>query len=235
VLSVGVDRSRPRAIEDYVKAIDYLAGERAVVRAVDVAHHLKISAASVSQFRPVLLADGLIATGAALRLTARGRALAHKMNRRHGVIETFLHESLAVPLDRLHAEAERLEHVMSDDVVERLAALTGDPACNPLGHAIPRRDVTRRSARIPARSFSLARTEPGASVVVASIDDDDSACVRALAARRVLPGLAATVTSVGERGEVRLRAGGGRVIALPPSLASRVRCVHPSTNDGGAP
>jgi DtxR family Mn-dependent transcriptional regulator len=74
-----------------------------------------------------------------VRLTAAGRRAALTTLRRHRVIEAYLSAALGVPADRLHAEAERLEHAASDDLVDRMAAALGDPAVDPHGAPIPTR------------------------------------------------------------------------------------------------
>jgi len=65
------------------------------------------------------------------KLTPEGRRLALRMLRRHRLLERFLHDILGFPLDQLHAEAERLEHAVSDEFIRRLAAWLGDPATDP--------------------------------------------------------------------------------------------------------
>ncbi len=133
-----------RAREDYVKAI-YQIGGGTPVRAAAVARYLDVSRVSVSKAKRLLESDGLIEPARApsdpLALTRRGKALAIAMVRRHRLLETFLHRSLHVPLERVHAEAERIEHVISDDVALRIADLLGRPASDPHGHPIPYEDA----------------------------------------------------------------------------------------------
>src|SRR5580700_6697540 len=99
------DRSRERAREDYVKAIYHLTGD-APVRAASLARHLRVSRATVSKSRRVLEAAGLVQASRGrtdtVRLTTKGLRLAVRMVRRHRLIETFLHRTLAVPLERVH-------------------------------------------------------------------------------------------------------------------------------------
>src|SRR5579863_7131651 len=107
-----------RAREDYVKAV-YQLGAGDPVAAADLARYLGISRAAVTKFRRVLERAGLLKTASGrtdrLTLTVRGRKLAAGMIRRHRLVETFLHRSLGYPLDELHAQAEAIEHVISDD------------------------------------------------------------------------------------------------------------------------
>lgn len=195
LLEAGSDRSAARARQDYVKAI-YQLGETGPVRAVDVARHLGVSAVSVSKAKAQLERDGFLERDETarnhLRLSAHGRALAISVLRCHRLVETFLHRSLGVPLERIHAEAERIEHVISEDIAERLAVLLGNPTQDPHGHPIP-----TPANELPAiRSRRLASVAAGVDIRVISLDDRDAGVVRFLASVGVLPGLQASVVAV---------------------------------------
>ncbi|GAC1307062.1 MAG: metal-dependent transcriptional regulator [Vulcanimicrobiaceae bacterium] len=218
------DRSRERAREDYVKGI-YQLGRSAPVRCADLARHLDISRSSVSQFRSVLASDGFVEPSAdrldALRLTPSGIDLAIRMVRRHRVIETFLHVALAVPLASIHAEAERIEHVVSDDIVLRLARFLGNPACDPHGHRIPY-DCAGDADEATSR---LGEIPPGSRVRVISIDDRDADVVRELAAASILPRYRGSV----ERDDVAIALRSAEPpydrVVLSARLARAVRCA----------
>jgi len=217
------DRSRERAREDYLKAV-YQLGRTAPVRSTDLARYLGISRSSVSQFRRILERDGYVHRSAnrldTLRLTERGLGLAVRMVRRHRILETFLHASLDVPLELVHAEAERIEHVVSDDIVLRLAHMLGRPECDSHGHRIPYDDVPE-----PVEStVRLCEVPVGTRVVVTSIDDRDPEIVKFLAAARVLPGLRAAVRQSGMR--VVLESGGAPdTVELTQGAARAVHCA----------
>jgi DtxR family transcriptional regulator, Mn-dependent transcriptional regulator len=187
LLEVGVDRSPARAREDYVKAI-YQLESGGPVRAAALARYLNVSRVSASKAKRLLEAQGLLEREASpsqpLRLTARGYKLAIAMVRKHRLLETFLHRVLHVPLERVHAEAERIEHVISDDVALRIAALMGHPRRDPHGHSIPYGDAPQSRKPLPA----LASLPVGSSARVVSIDDRDDRAVAALAAAGILPG-----------------------------------------------
>jgi DtxR family Mn-dependent transcriptional regulator len=195
MLEVGSDRSAGRAREDYVKAI-YQLGEEGIVRAADVARHLGVTPVAVSKARRILERELLVEKGGAgpdgLHLTKQGRDLALAMVRRHRLLETFLYTALNIPLHRIHAEAERIEHVFSDDLAERLAKLMGRPEFDPHGHPVPYGSQPR-----PARPARLTRFGPGTAIRVVSLDDRDEEAVKALAAAGVLPGLRAVVHATG--------------------------------------
>lgn len=214
------DRSRERACEDYVKAIYHLTGE-APVRAAELARYLGVSRASVSQSRRVLAEAGLVKASKGrtdtLRLTAKGLALGVRMARRHRLIETFLHRTLMVPLDRVHADAERIEHAISDDITGRLAEFLGNPTMDPHGHPIP----SASSHGYGSAERRLVDVEPGESIVIVAIDDRDKNVVRYLDARAVLPGMRAVVARKSAR-SVTLRVG-RKLLAIPARAARQVR------------
>jgi DtxR family transcriptional regulator, Mn-dependent transcriptional regulator len=219
LLSVGSDRSPARAREDYVKAICQL-GADGPVRSAALARYLNVSRVSVSKAKRLLEAQGLLEREASpsqpLRLSRRGRSLAVATVRRHRLLETFLHRSLGVPLERVHAEAERIEHVISDDVALRIAALLGRPKSDPHGHPIPYGRTLPRH-KLP----TLASLPAGSRTRVVSLDDRDEEAVAALAAAGILPGTHWRVEG-SERGRVVVRSGQRR-FALRRRHAEKVR------------
>lgn len=220
LLAVGSDRSPARAREDYVKAI-YQLGAEGPVRAAALARYLEVSRASVSKAKRQLEAEGLLERERAsllpLRLSRRGERLAVAMVRRHRLLETFFYRALHVPLERLHAEAERIEHVISDDVALRIAALLGQPRSDPHGHPIPYGDAMPARKALP----TLVTVATGQSAQVVSIDDRDESAVAALAAAGVLPGARLRVERNDAKGIVVRR--GARMLTLRRAHAARVR------------
>jgi len=216
------DRSRERAREDYVKAIYHLSGSTPV-RAADLARYLRVSRASVSKSQRALERAGFVRTSHgrvdALHLTPKGLALAVNMVRRHRLVETFLHRELKVPLERVHADAEKIEHAISDDIARRLATFLGHPPTDPHGHRIP----AVHSSLIAARDVRLAEARCGDRVVITALDDRDEAAVKYLASHGILPGVRLTVESVGTGG-VRLRAGRKHLV-ISKGPASAVHCA----------
>ncbi|MBV8531675.1 MAG: metal-dependent transcriptional regulator [Candidatus Eremiobacteraeota bacterium] len=190
-----------------MKAI-YQLGIDGPVRAAALARYLKVSRVSVSKAKRLLECEGLLEAAAAsqpLRLTRRGHRLAVAMVRRHRLLETFLHCSLGVPLSRVHAQAERIEHVISDDLAARIAALLGNPKRDPHGHPIPYGDVLA-DRRLP----TLATLASGRSARVVSLDDRDDDAVEAFTAAGILPGVTLHVER-NDRGKVVLRRGTRRI------------------------
>lgn len=221
LLCVGSDRSPARAREDYVKAIYQLSAD-GPVRAASLARYLRVSRVSVSKAKRLLEAGGLLERQSAswrpLCLSGRGYRLAVAMVRRHRLLETFLHGALGVALESVHAEAERIEHVISDDIALRIAALLHHPRFDPHGHPIPYGEGAAPHKRLP----TLASLPVGSKARVVSLDDRDDEAVAALAKAGVLPGSTLRVER-SERGKVFVRFGNKRILALRRRHAQMVR------------
>jgi DtxR family Mn-dependent transcriptional regulator len=114
-----------------------------------------------------------------VRLTDGGRGIALEVIRHHRLIELYLAEALGVPWDRVHEEAEKLEHVISEDLEERMAAALDNPRFDPHGAPIPALDGTLPRRR--RKSLPLVEAEPGVSVVVTEVEDRDPELLRFLA------------------------------------------------------
>jgi len=173
-------------IEDYLKAIYDLerSGEPAETNAI--ARSLAIAPASVSGMVRRLAELGLITheryRGA--RLTASGRRAALKTLRRHRVIEAYLMEALGYSWDRVHDEAERLEHAASDELIDRMAAAIGEPETDPHGAPIPTREGTLHEPELVA----LSTLDRGATARVDRVADESAERLRYLAELGVVPG-----------------------------------------------
>jgi DtxR family Mn-dependent transcriptional regulator len=133
-------RTTSEAVEDYAKAIYALqARGGAAVTTNDLAHRLGVTAPSASAMVKRLAEQGLVEHELyhGTRLTERGRRLALEVLRHHRLLELYLAEHLGVPWDRVHDEAETLEHVLSEDLEARIAAKLGYPTHDPHGDPIP--------------------------------------------------------------------------------------------------
>lgn len=128
------------AIENYAKAIYALArrGDGTVTTNA-LAERVGVSAGSVSSMVKRLAERGLVEHEPyrAVQLTAEGRRVALSVLRHHRLLELYLAEHLGVPWDRVHEEAEALEHVISEDLAARIAAKLGHPTHDPHGDPIP--------------------------------------------------------------------------------------------------
>src|SRR5437868_7300033 len=131
------------AVEDYVKAIYKLDAGEGSVTTTALAERLDVRPASVSGMLTKLTALGLVEREPyrGVRLTEHGTRVALEVVRHHRLLELFLVESLGMTWDEVHAEAEVLEHVLSEELEELIAAKLGDPAFDPHGDPIPTRDL----------------------------------------------------------------------------------------------
>jgi DtxR family transcriptional regulator, Mn-dependent transcriptional regulator len=207
-------------VEDYLKAIYGIEQGGTAAATNDIAAKLSIAAASVSGMVRRLADQGLLSYERyrGVRLTELGRRAALRTIRRHRVIETYLAQALGYPWDRVHEEAERLEHAVSDELVDRMAAAVGEPDTDPHGHPIPTRDGVIDETRHRTLS-DLAR---GQRSRVVRVSDEDSELLRYLAKIGIRPGVTVSLT---ERapfdGPLTLQVGRAHC-QVGPALASRV-------------
>lgn len=210
------------AVQDYAKAIFSLSrgGEQAVTTSA-LAERLHVSAASASAMAKRLADLGLVAHEPyhGVRLTRAGEKLALEVIRHHRLLELYLSEALGMPWDRVHDEAEVLEHAISSELSDLIAQKLGEPTHDPHGDPIPTRD-----GRIEeADTRSLAESEPGDRVVLARVSDSDPEMLRYLGGRGIEPGTLLEV--VGREpfgGPLNVRIG-AREVALGLGLARAMR------------
>lgn len=125
--------------EDYVRAIYILQESGQDTGVTHVAERLHLSKSTVSERVKGLAKDGLVENTpyAQVKLTKEGLNIGKKLTYKHRIIEVFLNQTLGVPDDRVHEEAEKLEHACSDDVIQRIAKLLNYPTTDPHGSIIP--------------------------------------------------------------------------------------------------
>jgi DtxR family Mn-dependent transcriptional regulator len=178
--------ARPsEAIQDYAKAIYALQrrGDGHPVGTNDLADRLNVTPASVSAMLKKLAERGLVehVPYKGVLLTDDGQRVALEVLRHHRLLELFLTEHLGVPWDRVHEEAEALEHVISEDLEARIAAKLGEPTHDPHGDPIPDVDLHIDEGS----SHPLDGLEAGATGRFVRISDSDPAMLRYLAARGI--------------------------------------------------
>jgi DtxR family Mn-dependent transcriptional regulator len=178
---------RSTAIEDYAKAIYALerrGGETVTTNAL--AERMGVTAASASGMVKRLGELGLVEHQPyhGVSLTEDGKRVALEVIRHHRLLELYLVTSLGVSWDRVHAEAEVLEHVLSEELEELIAAKLGDPTLDPHGDPIPTRELELDE---PATQ-SLQALEPGARGIFARVSDSHPDMLRFLAQRGIAPG-----------------------------------------------
>jgi DtxR family transcriptional regulator, Mn-dependent transcriptional regulator len=181
------DNAFSPAVEDYAKAI-YQLGERAggAVTTTALAERLDVTAASASGMVRKLDELGLVAhvPYRGVELTARGVRLALEVLRHHRLLELYLAEDLGVPWDRVHDEAEVLEHVLSEELEALIAAKLGHPTHDPHGDPIPSADLELVEQPHPC----LSSLKAGDSGVLVRVSDAEPEMLRYLAERGIAPG-----------------------------------------------
>ena len=214
------------AVQDYVKALYLLGSEGQADGSVPtsaLAARLGVTAASATNMLKKLDSLGLVehVPYAGGSLTEAGTKVALEMIRHHRLLETYLAEALGVPWDEVHREAEVLEHVLSEELEERISARLGHPKADPHGHPIPSKDGS-----VPEGSRSRLWEAPdGGEVEVERVSDQKSEVLRYLERVGIKPG--ATVEVV-ERGPlegplyVRVHGRSEEVHALSRELSEAV-------------
>ncbi|CAN5854265.1 metal-dependent transcriptional regulator [soil metagenome] len=179
------------AVEDYLKTVWMLQQGESPVSTSRIAERLGLTAAAVTAMVKRLAEQRLLRHEPyyGVRLTAAGELAALRIIRRHRVLELFLAETLGYEWDRVHAEAERLEHAASDELIERLARLLGEPARDPHGSSIPSAAGEMDRAEYPA----LTELEAGSESEVVEVRIEDPEQLRYLGSLNLRPGAAVRV------------------------------------------
>jgi DtxR family Mn-dependent transcriptional regulator len=174
------------AVQDYLKAIYALesAGERVTTSAL--ARRMRVSAPSATAMTKRLDELGQVERlpYRGVALTDEGRRNALEVLRHHRLLERYLVDRLGLSLDEVHAEAELLEHALSEELEARIDEELGYPTHDPHGDPIP--DSELRLVHPEHRT--LLELEPGARVSIARVPDDDAALLRYLGTLGLVPG-----------------------------------------------
>jgi DtxR family transcriptional regulator, Mn-dependent transcriptional regulator len=208
------------AAQDYLKAV-YREAEEGDGHAstTAVAARLGVAAASVTNMLKRLAAAGLVEHSRyhGARLTEEGAAVALEVIRHHRLLETYLAEALGVPWDEVHAEAEVLEHVLSEDLEARISERLGNPSADPHGHPIPSTEL-----EMPDVSARTLWDVPGGRVVVERVSDAHAGSLRYLAGLGLKPGVEVDVVGRGPVGGPLFVRVGGRAHALSREVAEAI-------------
>ncbi|HEX2219705.1 MAG TPA: metal-dependent transcriptional regulator [Gemmatimonadales bacterium] len=176
-----------RSVEDYLKAIYRLSPQGRAASTSEIAQRLDLSPASVSGMVKRLSEQGLLehVPYKGVQLTPEGRRAALRMLRRHRLIEAYLVAFLGYTWDTVHDEAERLEHAVSETLVERMAAVLGHPAVDPHGDPIP----TSEGDILEPVSTPLSEVPKGSAVEVSQVEEDQPDRLRYIASIGLRPGV----------------------------------------------
>lgn len=218
-------RDTTQAVQDYLKAIYKLQQVERPVPTMAIAERLGLSSAAVSKMLRHLTALDLIEHSPyrGAELTEVGERIALEVIRHHRLLELYLVEALGVPWDQVDAEAEVLEHVLSEDLEARIMAVLGDPTRDPHGDPIPGADLTLDDSR----QGSLADVPVGGQARVTRVPDREPELLRYLGEIGIVPDAELVVVRrepldgplhvrLGETGAVRIL---GRDIAHQVSVS----------------
>jgi DtxR family Mn-dependent transcriptional regulator len=223
----NTDESLTGPVEDYLKAIYEIGRGTVSVATNDIAQRLSIAPASVSGMVQRLAEQGLLSYERyrGVTLTEAGRRAALRTIRRHRIIEAYLSQALNYPWDRVHDEAEQLEHAASDELVDRMAAAIGEPVVDPHGAPIP----SREGLVDETVYLTLGELGAGYGARVVQVSDDDPEMLRYLAELEIVPGAEVVIVSRAPyEGPISIRID-GHLLAIGPTLAGQVM-VEPLTD-----
>jgi DtxR family Mn-dependent transcriptional regulator len=174
------------AIQDYLKEIYKLEGEGTRPTTTAIAKRMGVAPSSATSMLKKLAALGLAEHSPyrGVELSEDGTKIALEVIRHHRLLEQYLAETLGVPIDAVHAEADKLEHVLSEELEARIDEQLGYPTHDPHGDPIPDAGL-----RIEASSLrSLDALEPGEIATIRRVPDGDSELLRYLAGLQLVPG-----------------------------------------------
>ncbi len=209
------------ATEDYLKGIYALESEGVRATTSALAERMGVSAPSATAMTKRLAEHGLVerAPYRGVVLTPVGRLAALEVLRHHRLLERYLSETLGLPLEEVHAEADRLEHALSEELEGRIDEALGFPTHDPHGDPIP-----SAALEVPAVvDRTLESLEPGERTTVTRVPDRDSDLLRYLTSLSLVPGAEVELHEAAPfGGPLTIRAGGGEH-AVSRELAARIR------------
>ena len=175
-----------QAVQDYVKTI-YKLQDDGPVATTDIAEELKVSGASVTGMLKRLATMGLVDYNSykGVLLSTAGEKIALEIIRFHRLLETYLKEMLGFPLDKVHEEACRLEHFISEEFIEKITSLLGDPKFDPHGHPIPTKD-----GQISHEEENpLPKVDIGRNYLITRLSDSDPKLLAYLEEMKLVPNM----------------------------------------------
>jgi DtxR family transcriptional regulator, Mn-dependent transcriptional regulator len=209
-------------VEDYAKAIYAIQlHQEGPATTSELAERLDVAPSSVTAMLKRLDELELVRYEPyhGVTLTPSGERVALEVIRHHRLIEAFLAESLEMPWDRVHDEAEVLEHYISEELEERMSNALGDPSRDPHGDPIPSAELDLADDE----TVSLADLRPGHGATFTRVSDSDPAMLRYLAERGIRPGVQLRVTGEQPFGGPLYVEVDGREQALGGRLADKMR------------
>ncbi len=227
--------STTESVDDYLKAIFELSGpEEKRVTSNALAERLGVRAASVTGMLQKLSGHKPAWVnyekhhGVVLAPAGRHRAL--EIVRHHRLLERFLHDFLDYPWDEVHEEAERLEHYISEQLEDRIAAKLGDPDVDPHGHSIPERNGTVKARpEVPLSSWAC-----GVPAKISSVSDRNPAALREMERLGLLPGTCLRVEPGNRSASLMVRVGSDtKLVRVSRNLVASISVLAASEGPGG--
>ena len=213
-----------RSTEDYLKTIYKLESQSGAAQTSAIADALEIAPPSVSGMVKRLSESGLLehVPYRGVQLTETGRRAALRMLRRHRILEAYLIDRLGYRWDDVHEEAERLEHAVSDELIERMATALGDPKFDPHGAPIPSAVGEIEVLNV----IPMSEFEVGQSGYMRLVSDQEPERLRFLASLGLTPGVPFTVIARQPfHGPVTVRIGDAREEVVGYELACSLGCT----------
>lgn len=209
------------AVQDYVREIYKLQTEDGQVKTSTLAERMGVAPPSATAMMKKLAAQGLVdhRPYRGVRLTRTGERIALEVLRHHRLLELYLAQTLDLGIDAVHAEADRLEHALSERLEDRIDKALGSPTQDPHGDPIP--DAKLRI--VQSKSKRLTELEPGEDATVVRVPDGDGELLRYLASHALVPGQRVQLIKTEPfEGPVTLRAD-GRETAISRQLGEQIR------------
>ena len=208
------------AVQDYMKQIYLLERRDGKATTSALADAMGVSAASATSMVKKLAGLGFVEHSKyhGVTLTPEGEKVALEVLRHHRLLEVYLTQTLGLSWDKVHSEAERLEHVLSEELEAEIDRVLGYPATDPHGDPIPTADLV--IAAEPAQR--MAELEPGQAAVVRQVPDGDPSLLRYLAGLGLVPSTRFTMVDKAPFGGPLTLDVGGTQQAVGVELAERI-------------
>ena len=212
-----------QTIQDYLKTIYDLSESEGSASTTALATRLGIAPASVTGMLQRLAAGSPPLVDyrkhQGVTLTLAGKRAALEVIRHHRLIETYLVETLGYSWDEVHAEADRLEHVISENFEARIAAALGNPTRDPHGELIPTVELTMP----PEAALPLSALRPPQKAVIVRVRADDLALLRHLESLRLVPGARLKVVEYSQFDQnLQLRVEENNPIVIGPAISHKI-------------
>jgi len=213
-----------QAVEDYLKTIYEIQSQQGKVATTVLAERMGVAPASVTGMIKKLADMHLVVYERyqGVTLTETGQKIALEVIRHHRLVELYLAEALGVPWDLVHDEAEKWEHILSEDVEDRMDEALGYPTTDPHGAPIPTRDGF--VAAVP--HVRLTALLPGQTAIIAEVSDHNSDMLRQLGELGLYPATAILVLDSTEAGMMLRRNGEEHLVELETAAHVYVRDIQ---------